>query len=400
MQALDGLSVLEIGRGGGPAYCGKLLAEFGAEVVKVEPPEGDEARRHGPFPGDVPHPERSGRFLLLNTGKKGVTLRPEEPEGRALLDKLLARADVLVAGGTPAELEAWGLAPARLEAGWPALVAALITPFGLDGPYRDWRATDLTTSAISGVTRRIGSPEREPLKLPLAQGGYQAGVAAACGVLAALLAGDGSGAGQWIDVAEAEVWATVHAGFSVTRYLLAGHLETRSGHRFVNQPYPHTLLPCQDGVVALQCAEGRQWQRLLQLIGDPDWGRDPRYQDRLRNNREYADELDERLVAWLRAYPREEIFARCRERDIPCGPVRTTAEVLEDPHLAARGYFVEVEHPEAGRLRHPGPACRLAGTPGAVGRAPLLGEHNEAIYCGRLGLAREALPVLRRAGVI
>lgn len=400
MEALEGLRVVEVGPGTGVAYCGKLLADFGAEVLKVEPPEGDPSRRHGPFPEDLPHPERSGLFLMLNTGKKGVTLRPEGPRGGALLGALLGQAQVLVAGGMPAEVEGWGLVADRLEQTHPSLVACFITPFGMTGAYRDWRATDLTTSAISGVTRRIGSPEREPLKLPLAQSGYQAGVAAACAVLSALLAGDGGGPGQWIDVAEAEVWATVHAGFAVTRYLLAGHLENRSGHRFVNQPYPHTLLPCKDGVVALQCAESRQWQRLLQLIGDPEWGREPRYQDRLRNNREYADELDERLAPWLRERTREEIFVLCRERDIPCGPVRTVAEVLDDPHLAERGFFFEADHPEAGRLRYPGPVCRLSETPGRVRRAPLLGEHNEEIYCGRLGLGRDELPALRRAGVI
>ncbi len=300
----------------------------------------------------------------------------------------------------PAALEGVELAPSRLEERLPGLVAAFITPYGMTGPYRDWRAADLTTAAISGVTRRIGSPDREPLKLPLSQSGYQAGVAAASGVLAALIERERSGRGQWIDVAEAEVWATAHAGFAVTRYLLAGDLEHRSGHRFVNQPYPHTVLPCKDGYVALQCAESRQWRRLLEMLGDPDWGRDPRYRDRLRNNRDYADELDQHLASWCRTRTRAEIFVECREWDVPCGPVQSTAEVLEDPHLAARGFFVDVDHPEAGRLRHPGPAVRLSDTPGEVRRAPLRGEHNEEIYCGRLGVGREELTVLRRAGVI
>lgn len=400
MQAFEGLGVVEFGQRPAGAYCGKLLADFGADVVKVEPPEGDESRRHGPFPGDVPDPERSGLYLTLNTGKKGVTLRPETPRGQVLLEALLGRADVFVASGAPSELEARGLPPAALGRRFPSLVAAFITPFGMTGPYRDWKGTDLTTSAISGVTRRIGEPGREPLKLPLGQSGYQGGVAAACAVLSALLAREARAGGQWIDVAEAEVWATVHAGFAVTRYLLAGHLEQRSGHRFVNQPYPHTVLPCKDGYVALQCAESRQWQRLLQLLGDPDWGRDPRYRDRLRNNREHADELDERLAPWLQARTREEVFAQCREREIPCGPVRTVGEILEDPHLASRGYFVEVDHPDAGRLKYPGPLCRPSETPARIARAPRLGEHNEEVFCGRLGVAREELPVLRRAGVI
>jgi crotonobetainyl-CoA:carnitine CoA-transferase CaiB-like acyl-CoA transferase len=373
VQAFEGLSVVEVGPGAGAAYCGKLLALFGAEVVKVEPPEGDASRRHGPFPGDVPHPERSGLFLVMNTGKKSVTLRPETARGRALLGSLLGGADVLVAGGTPAGLEAMELEPARLEERFPALVTALITPFGWTGPYRDREGADLTTSAISGVTRRIGSPGRAPLKLPLAQSGYQAGVAAACAVLSALMERERGGRGQWCDVAEAEVWATVHAGFAVTRYLLAGHIEHRSGHRFVNQPYPHTVLACQDGYIALQCAEHRQWQRLLGLLGDPDWGRDPRFRDRLRNNREHADELDGHLGAWLGERTREEVFARCRERDVPCGPVRTVPEVLTDPHLEARGFFTDVEHPEAGRLRYPGPAFGLSETPGREGGAPLPG---------------------------
>jgi crotonobetainyl-CoA:carnitine CoA-transferase CaiB-like acyl-CoA transferase len=400
VHAFEGLNVIEVGPSAGAAYCGKLLAMFGAEVIKIEPPGGDAAREHGPFPNDIPHLERSGLFLVLNSGKKSITLRPQTPAGREVLDSLLCRADVVLGGGMPADLEALSLSPTRLEERFPSLVSVFITPFGMTGPYREWRGTDLTTAAISGVTRRIGSPGREPLNLPGAQTGYQAGVAAACGVLSALLERDHSGRGQWIDVAEAEVWATVHAGFAVTRFLLAGHLEHRSGHRFVNQPYPHTVLRSKDGYVALQCAESRQWQRLLELLGDPQWGRDPGYQDRLRNNREHADELDAHLEQWLAEHTRAEVFDLCRERDIPCGPVRNTTEVLEDPHLGARGFFVEVDHPEAGVLRHPGPPFQLSESPAEVRRAPLCGEHNEEIYCGRLGLAREVLPDLRRAGVI
>jgi crotonobetainyl-CoA:carnitine CoA-transferase CaiB-like acyl-CoA transferase len=397
--ALAGMRVLEVGDGLGVAYCGKLLADLGADVVKVEPPDGDPARRSGPFPQGRPDAERSGLFLYLNTNKRGISLGVDTPAGRGRLARLVEDFDVLVTGLAPARLVALGLRHEDLAPRHPGLIVAAITPYGLDGPYRDWRAYDFNTADLGGLTSRIGDPAREPLKLPLSQGGIQAGLVAAIAILAAAWARANDGGGEGLDVAEAEVWATLHTGFGVTRYLVDGRVEGRSRHRFLNHPYPHTVLPCRDGHVALQCAERRQWQRLVELLGNPAWAADPRYQDRVKNNHEYADELDALLAPWLARHTREEIFAACRERRIPAAPIKRVDEVVADPHLAARGFFETVAHPVAGPVRQPGFPYRLSATPARVRRAaPLLGEHTADLLGEAPGPPAERATASSRAG--
>ena len=207
-KIFDGLKVVEWGNLVSAPYCAKLFADLGAEVMKIERPDiGDEARQHGPFPEDIPNQEKSGLFLSLNTNKLGITLNLESEKGKDILKRLLKDADVFVENNPPQLMVELGFDYNSLSGINPRLIMASITPFGQTGPYRDYKAYELNCSAAGGVLVGVGYPDREPLKLPLSQGSYQAGASAATAIMIALLARDKINEGQYIDISEAEVWA-------------------------------------------------------------------------------------------------------------------------------------------------------------------------------------------------
>jgi crotonobetainyl-CoA:carnitine CoA-transferase CaiB-like acyl-CoA transferase len=382
--ALEGVEVVELGDFVSAPYCGRLLAGLGADVVKVEPPEGDRARRHGPFLGDVPHPERSGLFLALNPGKRGVTLDLEREEGRRQLERLLDRADCLVENLDAERLEGLGLLPEAARRRWPRLIHVSITTFGRRGPYARFRGQALQASAAGAATVTIGEPGRPPLPLPASQPDYQGGLNGAIGALLALMARERTGRGQHVDVSTADVVA-FYGGITATMYTPYGIPWAREGHRASRSGgyYPYTILPCKDGYICMITRSGHPWRKFVEAIGSPEWTRDARYQDRARMGREYPDEVDALLAPWLRERTSEEILALCRERGIPFSVVRDAEAVAACPQLRHRDFFVEVRHPVAGPLRYPGAPWRLSATPWRVERpAPLLGEHNAEVLGG------------------
>ena len=337
--ALAGLAVVEIGHEIAAPYAGKLLADLGATVVKVEPPTGDPSRGLGPFPDDRPDPDRSGLFHYLNAGKRGLVLDLDQPADRRELDRLLAEVDILIDNRSPAESRRFGLDYTTLAKSHPHLIVALITVFGQTGPYADYAAYDLTACAASGVCAGIGIPGRPPLTMPYQQGQYQGGLAAASGALAAWLARDRIGRGQLVDIAIAEVWSDFFGGMHAPEMIFRGVLGLQMGWRSGLGRYPQTILPCQDGYVSLSAPQKEQWLRFVDLIGKPEWTRDPRYRDRRAMGQEYPDEVDALLAGWLERHTKEEIFTLCRERRIPFAPVRTVDELLTDPQLAHREFF-------------------------------------------------------------
>jgi CoA:oxalate CoA-transferase len=404
-KALTGVKVLEYANFIAGPYCGKLLADLGAEVIKIEKPVvGDEARQYGPFPDDLPHPERSGLFLYLNTNKLSITLNVEATTGANILKELLKESDIFIEDNPPAVMERLGLDYPNLQKVNPGIIMVSITPFGQSGPYRDYKGYAINCSALGGQSVCAGEPGREPLTPPLSLGHYQGGAAGAVAALAALFARELTGKGQQADISEAQVWATLHTGNQVSAYVMHGLKRMRWGHRTPGV-YPYTILPCQDGYVSMIAIQGYQWKRFLELIGDgevPDWyANDPRFKERREISLKYADEMDALLAPWLMSHTKEEIYSLCREKRIPFAPVKNIKEVVNDPHLKVREYFVEVEHPATGPLKYPGAPYKLSQTPWKVDKpAPLLGEHNEEVYCQRLGYPREELSKLRRGGVI
>lgn len=404
-KALSGEKVLECGNFIGGPYCAKLLADFGAEVIKIEEPQGgDEARRYGPFLDNIPHPEKSGLFLYLNTNKLAITLNIQLPTGREIFKKLIKEVDILVENNPPQMMKDLGLGYESLNKLNPHLIMTSISPYGQTGPYRNYKGYDINTSALGGMSMCIGEQDREPLTPPLFLGHYQTGAAGAVGTMFALFAREFIGQGQHVDVSEADVWAMLHTGMVMSAYVMHGSKRVRWGHRTPGI-YPYTILHCKDGYVSLIAIQGYQWKRFLDIIGDgqvPEWyANDPRFKDRREVSFKYADELDKRLEPWLMEHTREQIYRLCQEKKIPFTPVKQINEVLADRHLRERGYFVEIEHPQAGKLKYPGAPFKLSETPwGAERSAPLLGEHNKEIFCDRLGYTEQQLGELRKGGVI
>jgi crotonobetainyl-CoA:carnitine CoA-transferase CaiB-like acyl-CoA transferase len=395
--ALAGLRVVELcGMIAGP-YCTKVLADLGAEVLKVEEPaRGDPARRAGPFPQDIPHPERSGLFLYLNTNKLGVTLDVATASGQRLLRELLRDADILVEDLPAGGAEAMGLSHEALAAAYPELIVTSITPFGSSGPYRDWRAYHLNLYHGSGHSSFIYQDPREAAKGPVVGGGYvgeyDAGLAAALAALAAVLGRPKTGRGQQVEVSKQEA-------------LVA--LERVDIGRFANDPTPVRrpgmvggLVPCRDGYIVITAVQNQQWQGLMEVMGNPAWAQGEMCRDEISRSL-HRDELQPYIEDWAAGYTAEEIYRLGQQANVPVGPVRSVAEVMAWEQARQRGFFAGIEHPEAGRLEYPTAAYQFSETPWRVERpAPLLGEHNDEIYCGRLGYSRRDLVRLSAAGVI
>ena len=395
------LRVVEIGEGVAVATCGKLLADLGADVVKVEPPGGDRLRRLGPFPGNVPDPNRSATFLATNTSKRGITLDIALPTGRDLLRRLVQRADCLLESFPPGYLDGLGCGYEALSHLNPRLIMASITPFGQKGRLQRWKAHDINVLAAAAVTHGLGRPEREPLTLPAWQADKFAGLNAAVSVLIAEMARRRSGAGTHIDVAEVDCWATFMAGVGLQPFLDEGRIRMRSGHRALHQPHLDATLPCKDGYVTLDTPQRRQWERLLRAIGREDMLEDPRFARPLDMTDRWAEDVERSLEPWLMAHTREEIFQLARQAQFPAAPVYTVGEVLEVEHLRARGYWSTVPADGSSSLIYPGPPFRLSATPWRIRRpAPRLGEHNREVYVEELGLSEEELVALRQHGVI
>lgn len=373
-QALSGLSVVELGSDVSAPYAAKLLADLGATVIKVEPPTGDPARRFGPFPGDVPDAEQSGLFLYLNTNKNGVVLDLETEEGRRSFRQLVSTADVLIENTRPGTLERLGLSYEALSALNPRLVMTSISPFGQDPEFREMKAYPLNIMHGSGTGNRIGEPGREPLSMPGWQSSYCGGISAAGATLCAIYGRDTLGRGQYIDISELEVLNCFFGNY-VTTWVATGGEQVRAGPRIGSGL--NTCLECKDGYVHLIAIREDWWKRLVQLLGDPEWAQ--QYEDR-KYRGEHAIEVEEHMHDWLMSQTREELFELCQAERFPVTPYYTIEEVVNNRQLEARGFFVEIEHPEAGTLRYPGAPYRLSETPWQLrAPAPLLGQHNREV---------------------
>ncbi|MBI3954115.1 MAG: CoA transferase [Chloroflexi bacterium] len=399
--ALEGLRVLDLTQGIAGPFCTKLLADYGADVIKIERPgHGDVARRYGPFPGDDPNPEKSGLFLHLNTNKRGITLNLKTAAGRGSFKRLAERADLVVESFMPGTMARLGLSYATLEALNQRLVLVSISNFGQTGPYRDYKATDLVIQALASPMYSKGHPDREPLKYAENTALYFAGVTAAVAALGAAFASVFDGVGQHVDISIAEaVLGSVER--MTTSYLYTGEVARRAGHQ-VLPTYLSGAYRCQDGFVGVQ-GGGRGeswWPRVYRMMGMPELAEDPRFST-LQAREQNREELDAFWHSWLLDHTREEVFRAAREARFPLAPVNTTEDLLNDPHYRARGFFVGLEHPVAGHLVYPGAPFKLSETPWQVSRpAPALGQHNEEVYGGLLGLGQRDLAGLRKEGVI
>ena len=397
-QALAGLRVLECGEMVAASYATKLLADLGAEVVKIESPAGDPARRRGPFPGGEPHPERSGLYLYLNTNKRGISLDLGQPRGRALLERLAARADLLVHNWPPRVMDAAGLSYEALAAQNPRLIMTSITPYGLSGPRRDWEATDLTLWNAGGIAYLNGSPEAEELP-PLApfgrQAEYQGALNGAVASLGALFARLRTGRGQHIVVSIQESLAAIlELTFEYWPYM--GLIASRLGRKPIQ---PLDFLECQDGWIFICCVEEHQWQEFVRMIGSPEWAGLEIFADRLSRGANW-DALKLFLQEWASEQRVMEVYHAAQKRRIPFAPVSTMGDLLASDHLKARGFFAVLEPPGMAPVTVPGAPYKFSATPWALRRpAPRLGQHTAEVL-GEVGVGGEEIEALRAEGVV
>ena len=400
--ALPYLRVLEIASLISGPYCGKLLASLDAQVIKAElPGGGDPSRRRGPFPGDTPHPERSGLFLYLNTGKRSITLDLENPAGRDLLRQLVARVDMVVHDYTPARAAAVGLDSDSLLDANPELIVTVVTPFGSSGPYADYRAGHLATFHAGGEGWLLPNgvaldtfPDRPPIVAGANMGDYQAGLTAAVGALAAVynrLGGTDAPRGQVVDASSQE--AQLSVGYMpIQRHESEGITETRFSRYF----RVGGVLPASDGYVELLTLEPRQFEGLLAFMGNPEWASSEMFSDPAT----HGPELNRHMREWFVRHTREWLYAEGQAHGVPIAPYYTPAEVFQSPQQRERGFYSEVDHPATGPLEYTGAPFQLSETPTGLTRAPLLGEHNAEVYCGLLGYVRRDLAGLARAGAV
>ena len=393
---LQGLRVVELGESVSAPYCSKLLADMGAGVVKIERPGvGDQNREYGPFLNDQPHHERSGLFLYLNANKQGVTLDLETPTGREILGGLLAKSQVFVHNLHPTEMDRLSVDYETLRTHNEQLVMASITPFGLTGPYRNYKAYDINLAAAGGICEGLGSPDRDPLTFGTPEVGYFAAMAAASSIVIALLAGGG----QHIDIAEVESMAGIYNGPEALMAVYQWRMTRRTGHHALDFPYPNCILRCKDGYIFVGSPEGRQWRTLLEVMGDPEWAKEERFRNRTRMNNEYADEVDGYMEEWLLQHTKAELLALALEHRVPLAPVRDFGEVRNDESLANQ--FVTIDRPDTGPISYAGPPYKLSGQDVlSPSPAPLLGQHNADVYCDGLGYTKEELVKLYQTGII
>ncbi len=378
-NALAGLRVVEIGTGLAAAHGAKLLADLGADVVKVEPPAGDPVRQSGPFPGGRPDPEASGLFLYLNCNKRGIVLDLDSAGDRGRLGKLLDRADAVIHAEPPASLPRLGLDPGAVLRDRPRLVATSITPFGLSGPHRDYKAYDLNLWNAGGVaTLNGGGPGTDdlpPLRAFGQQALYQAGINGAIASLAALYARHATGRGQHVEISAQECLVTI-LELTYPFWSYCGLTATRLG---VKPIQPLDFFECKDGWIFLCAVEEHQWKGFVEIMGNPEWAAMDIFGDRLSRGANW-DALKPMMAEWMAEHTVEELYRTCQNRRVPVAPVSTMGDLLSSKHLNARGFFVSFRHPRAGTHRYPGAPYLFSRTPWRLRRAaPLLGEHTAEV---------------------
>jgi len=392
---LTDLTILDLSTivSGGTAT--SMLADLGAEVIKIEHPKGgDPLRSWGPFISG-----QSIWWKVVSRNKKSITLNLSEPRGQQILHDLVGRADILVENFRPGTLERWGLAPEGLLERNPRLIVLRISGFGQTGPYRHRPGFGTIAEAMSGLVAITGFPDSPPLvpSIPLAD--EVAGLMGALAVMTAIHHRAASGCGQVIDVSLYEPLFRLLVPY-VTQYTALGILAQRAGNEFPDAA-PRNLYRAAGGAwVAISATSQRVFERLAGAIGRPDLPADPRFSDnaaRVAHRRE----LDAIVGEWMASRSQDEILTRLGESGAVAGPVYDVPRILEDPHYAAREDVITVVDPELGEIRMVGVVPKFSGTPGAVTHpGPRLGEHNREIYRGWLGLDDAALARLAEEGVV
>jgi len=393
--ALSDIRVLDVSTGVAGPFCARLLGDFGADVVKVEPPGGDPARGLEPLVPERDGGLRSAFFAYLNADKRGIVVDLESAGGQALFRALARQADVVVESYPPGYLDDRRVGYDLLDAARPGIILTSITPFGQSGPWRDRPGDDLTAYALSGWAQSNGLAGKPPLKGSGYQASYLAGLAGFLGTLAALVHRERGGEGQHVDVSVLEALTEIYG----PRFLGAQHSgpdgavgAPRERLDFVSGP-----VPCADGYFALTLSRAHFWRDAMNELGLPELATDEHFWSRLANREDLAAKVQPAIARRGKA----ELFEKLSALRVVSGMVLSTEELYADPHVRERGFFVDLEQPGLGRVPMPGAPFKMSETPFAYRRpAPELGQHTDEVLSEYLGLAPEDVAALRASGEV
>ncbi len=394
MRPLEGIKVIDLSRILSGPYCTMVLADLGAEVIKIEAPNGDDTRTWGP-----PFIEtESAYFLSINRNKKSMVLNLKEEEGRQILLDLIKDADVVVENFRPGTLKRLKLDYETLKAVNPRIILASISGYGQTGPYSQKPGYDVIAQGMGGITSVTGEPGQRPVKVGFSIADIGTGMWALIGIQSALIAREKTGEGQWIDASLLDTiisWQTYFAG----NYFASGENPKPQGGAHPNI-VPYQLFESANGYFNIAVGNESLWDKFCSAIGQPELRDNPKFatnKDRVVNRSEIVSHLQELFLTdtkenWIKLF---------EDAGIPCGPVMNFEEIFKDPHVLAREQLVEVEHPTAGKIKMTGIPIKFSATPGEVRTAPpLLGEHTDEVLKTNLNINEDEIARLKASGVI
>jgi CoA:oxalate CoA-transferase len=391
---LDGVTVLDFGQVYNGPYCGFLLAQAGARVIKVESPVGETLR------GRAETTAASYPFAMLNSGKACITLNIKSPEGQRLLRRLVGQVDVLLENFAPGTMSRYGVGSETLCLENPRLIYAASTGFGGSGPNRDFLGMDITLQAVTGVMSITGEDGGPPLKAGPAVADFMGGVHLFGAITAALYGRSVSGEGTVIDVSMQDCLFPA-LGTALGAYFLAGHQPPRTGNRHAAMSAaPYNVYRAADGHVAIICIREGHWRNLVAAMGRPELLTRAEFADMAARARN-MDALDEEVERWTASLPKAEVFRIAQQHDVICAPVQSLEEVVNDPHLHERGTLEWLQHPTLGRIALCHSPLRFAdATLPEITEVPYLGAQNRDLYCGFFGLSEAELTALEECGAV
>lgn len=392
--ALHGVRVLDLTRVLAGPFCTMMLADMGAEVIKIEvPKKGDDSRQFGPFVNG-----ESSYYMNLNRNKKGITLNLKG-RGKEIFLEMVKKADIVVENYRPGTMEKLGLGYEDLKKVNPRLIYGCVSGFGHYGPYKDRPGYDIIGQAMSGLMSTTGWPGGEPTRTGTAMADVLAGLSVTIGILAALRYRDVTGIGQKVDVALVD---SAVASLEIINqiYLVEGRIPQRIGNRY-ESTYPYDSFRAKDGSLVIGAANDKLWQKLCELMGDPDLAFRPEFDKNYKRVQNH-EEVKKLVEAWTMTKTVDELVDALLAAGVPAAPINTIDKVVNDPHIAgAREMFIEIDHPKAGRMKIAGTHIKMSDTKPCVRTpAPLLGQHNDEVYRDLLGLSADEIAALKEQEII
>ena len=395
-KALEGIRVLDFSRNYAGPLCTRILAELGAEVIKLEIPQGgDGLRQLSPQTEGM----ESYPFLIVNRGKRSITLNLGSETGRRICKELVRKCDILVENFTPGVMEGFGLGYEQLKPNNPSLIYISISGFGHTGPYRTRVAYDTIIQAMGGMISVNGHPDSPPTKVGVSIADFMGGLFPAIAILAALQYRSKTNRGQFIDTSMQDcVWAITAIQF-LGHYVTTGQEPKKQGNSQI-EVTPFSIYPAKDGYIVIAIVTVGQWERFLKVIGREDLINVPEYSSQVSRIK-YVEKIDAMVEEWTRERTVDEMIRQLSAVDLPCSAIPTFSQVANDPQLASRNMLVDVEQLISGKVKVPGSVFKMSETPGDPTQpAPFLGKYNAEVYSELLGYDQETINQLQKEGVI